>query len=163
MESKTRKRKGALVVIDSKSPVADNTTIMLYTVKIRAVDEDIPTAYFAHGASEKEVVERLISIMIDTDYENVSKGEMSEEEWKKFDDKLARLMKAPLYIDNTHEQTLPELKGKIEDLVATKGVSLCVIDHIEKVTTYGEETDVLFLLKAAAERLGITIIVIKDK
>lgn len=161
-QNENRKRKGALVVIDGKPPVADNTTIMLYAVKFRAVDEGIPTAYFGHGVSDKEVVHQLISIMLDTDYEHVAAGELNEREWKRLDEKLVRLKDAPLYIDDTPEQTLSELKEKIEDLVITKGVSLCVIDHMEKVITPGTEKDVHFSLKALAERMGIVVIVIKE-
>ena len=49
-------RKGRLVVIDRKPPMADNTTLMLYVVKLTAIDEGRPTAFFSLGTQETEIV-----------------------------------------------------------------------------------------------------------
>nr|MCR4808536.1 DnaB-like helicase C-terminal domain-containing protein [Prevotella sp.] len=79
--NKSEGRKGCLVVIDGKPPVGDNTTLMLYTVKFRAVDEKKPTAYFSLEESNQQVVNRLIAIITGIDLQKITDGTLSEDEW----------------------------------------------------------------------------------
>lgn len=155
------KRKGGLIIIDSKPPVADATdTIILYTLKLRAVDEGQPTAYFSLGLSNIEVVNRLISIVAGIDQKAIDGGTLSAEEWKTLDQKLPALLDAPLYIDDTPEMTLAEVKGKIIDLIG-KGVKFVVIDNAQKLIADGMATDaILSDINESAKTIGYTVIAV---
>ena len=159
------KRKGVLVIIDDKPPVADNTTLMLYTVKLRAVDEQKPTAYFPLNRSDVEVVNQFLAITTGIGVEKISAGQLSDDEWDLVNQKLPLLMDAPLYIDATTKMTLKELKRKAEELSTEKGVSLMVIDHAQMMTVDGMPANshrILANIKAIAENLCITIIAVLD-
>ena len=153
------KRKGVLVIIDGKPPVADNTTLMLYTVKLRAVDERKPTAYFSLDRSNVEVVNQLIAITTGIDIEKISAGQLSDDEWVLMDEKLPALMDAPLYVDDTQCVTIESLKDKLT-MLTEKGVTLAVIDNASQMTANAET--LTGDIKAIAEQLGITIIAIMD-
>ncbi len=158
-------RKGCLVVIDSKPPVSDNTTLMLYTVKFCAVDEKKPTAYFSLEESNQQVVNRLIAIITGIDLQKITDGTLSEDEWLLLDEKLPMLIDAPLYIDDTPALSLANLKKRIKNLANQNGVRLAVVDHLQELTDDGQPANVHRIeadLKSIAEELGITIIIILD-
>lgn len=152
------KRKGVLVIIDGKPPVGDNTTLMLYMVKLRSVDERKPTAYFSLVESNIQIVNRLIAIQTGIDHEKIVSGQLGDEDWKQVDEKLPQLMDAPLYVDDTECVTIDSLRDKLAGLATTNGVTLAVIDNVSQMTANAET--VTDDLKAVAEQLGIAIIAI---
>lgn len=157
-------KKGCLVVIDSKPPVGDNTTLMLYTVKIRAVDERKPTAYFSLEESNRQVCNRLIAIITGIDLQKIADGTLSNDEWLLVDEKLPQLIDAPLYIDDTPALSLANLKRRITNLAKDNGVCLAVIDRLQELTDDGHPADVRRIeadLKAIAEELDVTIIAVQ--
>ena len=159
------KKRGALVVIDQKPPVGDNTTLMLYTVKLRAVDECKPTVFFSPRLSNVQVVNRLISIITGIDPGTIQSGQLNDSEWKLIDEKVPQLLGAPLYVDDTPELTVDELRQKLAGLVKDSGVRMAVVDHMQDLTDGGQPANVHrteACLKAIAEDLGITIFAVKD-
>jgi len=164
--SNASERRGALVVLDQKPPVGDNTTIMLYAAKLRATDEQKPTAYFSLGTPSIKVVNRLLAITTGISQEKIDSGQLDDKEWKQLDERLPQLTSAPLYIDDTPAMPIAELKQKLTDLLETAGVRLAIIDHAEQLTAKGQPADTAYITahaKAIAEQLGITIITILDK
>ena len=148
VRNKSEGRKGCLVVIDGKPPVGDNTTLMLYTVKFRAVDEKKPTAYFSLEESNQQVVNRLIAIITGIDLQ-----------------KITMLIDAPLYIDDTPALSLANLKRRVTNLAKDNGVRLVVVNHLNELTDDGTPTNAHRIeanLKSIAEELGITIIAVQD-
>lgn len=154
------KRKGVLVILDGKPPVGDNTTLMLYTVKLRAVDEGKPAAYFSLAETNVQVVNRLIAIATGIDQEKITDGQLSESEWKLIDEKVPALMDAPLYVDDTADLTTDDLRYKLAGLATTKGVTFVVVDSVSRMADDAET--VTDHLKAIAEALGITIVAIME-
>ena len=151
--------RGRLVVIDSQPPVADNTTLMLYTVKLAAVDEGRPTAYFSLGTQNTEIVNILVSIITGIGLQKIESGRLSAEEYRKIDEKLPSLRDAPLYIDDTEGLTLDWLDGRLTDLATENGVKFAIIDHVRRL---GGDAETVPAIKAVAERLGITVIAVMD-
>jgi replicative DNA helicase len=151
--------RGRLVVIDSQPPVADNTTLMLYTVKLAAVDEGRPSAYFSLGTQNTEIVNILVSIITGIGLQKIQSGRLSDEEWALLGEKLPSLNDAPLYIDDTEGMTLDWLDGRLTDLATENNVTFAVIDHVRRL---GGDAETVPAIKAVAERLGITVIAVMD-
>lgn len=157
---------GHLVVLDTKPPLGDNTTIMLYGAKLRAVDEQKPTAYFSLGTPSDKVVNQLLAITTGISQEKIDSGQLDEEDWKLLGKRLPQLISAPLYIDSTPAMPIAELKQKLADLLENTGVKLAIIDHAQQLTAKGQPADTAYITahaKAVAEQLGIVIITIVDK
>ena len=163
--NKSEGRNGCLVVIDSKPPVGDNTTLMLYTVKFRAVDEQKPSVYFSLEESNQQVVNRLIAIITGIDLQKITDGALTDDEWLLMDEKLPMLIDAPLYIDDTPALSLANLKKRMNNLANQNGVRFAVVNHLQELTGDGQPANVHRIeadLKSIAEELGITIIAVQD-
>ncbi len=158
-------RKGRLVVIDTKPPVADNTTLILYTVKLRAVDEQEPTAYFSLEESIQEVCNQIIAFITGIDQQKITDGTLNAEEWVLLDEKLILLQDAPLYIDDTPALSMANFKRRVTNLAKENSVRLVVVNHLQELTGYGQPANLHRIcadIKTLAEELGITIIAIQD-
>ncbi len=158
-------RKGHLIVIDSKPPVADNTTLMLCLVKLRAVDEQEPTAYFSPEEPVREVCNRLIAIITGIDLQKIADGSLDADEWLLLDERLPLLQDAPLYIDDAPGLSMDSLKRRVTNLAKDNGVRLVVVNHLNELTNDGTPTNAHRIeanLKSIAEELGITIIAVQN-
>lgn len=164
-----KQKKGALLIIATQPPVGDNTTLMLYMVKMTAVDNNIPAAIFTPNMANTQTVNRLVAITTGIGYEKIAAGTLEMEDWKTLDENLPHIVNAPLYVDDTQVQTMAELQSKITDLVTAHGVRLVVIDHLDEICADGlvfddERARLDYLsrsLKALAEELTITIIAVE--
>ena len=164
-------KNGALLVVDERPPVGDNTTVMLHVVNDAAVKGHVPAAYFSPGElSNVQVVNCLIAINTGIDSQTINDGTLSREQWKKLDAELPKLVGAPLYVDDTPEIALSDLMKKITDLAKDKGVRLVVVNPLNQVVEDGLVfTDGLTCLdyttahlKALAGNLGITIFAVAE-
>lgn len=161
--------KGVLLTIGNESPVADNTTIMLYMVRMAALEDHTPTAYFSPGLSKVEVVNRLLSVVTGIDRSHIETGTLSDEQWIQLDSKLPLLMGAPLYIDDTPEIELDDLNRKVKKLAKENGVRLVVVNPVSMMTVANQPFAdarqridyITTSLKAIAEELGITVFAVE--
>jgi replicative DNA helicase len=165
------RKNGALLVVDERPPVGDNTTVMLHVVNDAAVKGHVPAAYFSPGElSNVQVVNRLIAINTGIGIQTITDGTLSREQWKKLDAELPKLMGAPLYVDDTPEPTLGDLSAKIAGLARDKGVRLVVVNPVNMIMGDGQKFDdaqdrtdhVTAGLKTLAEDLGITVIAVAE-
>lgn len=154
-------RRGVCMVIEQTPPAGDNTTIMIHMVRQMSVDEREPSAYFTSTLSNVQLCNRLIAAATGVSLEKISAGQISEEEWALIDKRLPRIMEAPLYIDDTPETTLADLRQKIRGLVDKHGVRLIVADHI-RISDITNRHLVLSALRTVADELAVAIIAIED-
>lgn len=160
--------KGVLLTVDEQPPVGDNTTIMLHLVNEASVKGRTPTAYFSPGMPNTQVVNRLIAINCGIDHKDIEAGTLSDEDWKKLDALLPRLLGVPLYIDDTPEMSLSALEGKVRALARDHGIRLVVVDSVSSLEVKRLLNDALprteaitSALKRLAEDLGITIFAVE--
>jgi replicative DNA helicase len=162
-------KKGVLMTIGDQPPVADNTTIMLYMAREVAVKEHTPMGYFSTCMGNVEVVNRLLAIITGIDREKFATGMLDESDWKALDERMPKVLEAPLFVDDTQMPVLAELLAKIKALVNDHGVSLIIVNTTANVVVDGKTFDsdqahleyINAALKALAEELCITIIAVE--
>ncbi len=155
------KHRGVCMVIDQTPPMGDNTLIMLHMVRQMSVEEREPSAYFTSRLSNVQLCNRLIAVVTGISQDSIDAGTLTTDEWQKLDDALPRITEAPLYLDDTPEMTLAELRRKLRGLVDEHGVRLIVADHI-RLTDVTKRHGVLAALKTVAEELTVAIIALED-
>jgi replicative DNA helicase len=90
------------------------------------------------------------------------------EEWQVLEQSVGRIVKAPLYIDETPGITLTEFTAKAKRLVREKGVKIIFVDYLQLMhsgkpqvggfSKVQEVTDISNTLKTTAKELNIPII-----
>ena len=113
-----------LIVIAGR-PEVGKTSFALLMARYIAVDENIPLAYFSLDLSNVQLVSRLL------DAEKIQRPD----EWKRLDKDVNVLMDAPLYVDDTQEMSLADIRTKVQELVHQHNVQIIIIDNLQLLNT----------------------------
>lgn len=155
------------LVIVAGRPGMGKTAFVVTMARNMAVNFKIPVAFFSLEQSAIELVERLLIAESGINPKKIkgSDRSMTDKEWKQLDDKIADLMEAPIYIDETPGLSISDFRAKARRLV-TAGVKVIIIDYLQLMTGSKElrgnrEQEVAEIsrsLKGVAKELGVPVI-----
>ena len=158
-------QKSDLVIIAAR-PAMGKTAFVLSMAKNMAVDYKIPCAIFSLELSDVQLVNRLIVNVTRITGDKIKNGTLENHEWEQLNNKVNDLLQAPIYVDDTPQLSVLELKTKARRLVKEHGVQIIVIDYLQLMTAegmnfYSREGEVSLIsrsLKGLAKELDIPII-----
>lgn len=132
---------GTLIILAAR-PGMGKTAFALSIAKNIAVDFHKPVAVFSLEMSGAELAMRLISNMAEISGERLKKGDrMTEKERDIMASRVEPLNDAPLFIDDTPQLTIFELRAKCRRLKQQHpDLSLIVIDYLQLMQAGGEMT-----------------------
>ena len=115
------------------------TALALAMARNAAVDFGVPTAYCTLESSTLELTDRLIVAETGLTMKQLEGREtMNAEDWLQMETSLAKLAKAPLYIDDTpskapRDYRLGEFQAQADELVNEKKVELVFVDNLQDI------------------------------
>ena len=142
------------------------TAFVLSMAKNIAVDQNIPCAIFSLEMSDVQLVNRLIVNVTRITGDKIKNGTLEDHEWEQLNNKVNVLLNAPIYVDDTPQLSVLELKTKARRLVKEHNVQIIIIDYLQLMTAegmnfYSREGEVSLIsrsLKGLAKELDIPII-----
>ena len=158
-------QKSDLVIIAAR-PAMGKTAFVLSMAKNIAVDQNIPCAIFSLEMSDVQLVNRLIVNVTRITGDKIKNGTLEDHEWEQLNNKVNVLLNAPIYVDDTPQLSVLELKTKARRLVKEHNVQIIIIDYLQLMTAegmnfYSREGEVSLIsrsLKGLAKELDIPII-----
>jgi len=160
-------QKGNLVIIGAR-PSMGKTAFALNMARNAAVTFDVPTAFFSLEMADIELSDRLIAAESGISSEKLrGRRNMDSDDWAQLENALTKLVKAPLYIDETPGITITEFTSKAKRMVREQGVRLIFVDYLQLMhgssvqqQTYREQevSAISNALKATAKELKVTVI-----
>lgn len=162
-------QKSDLVIIAGR-PAMGKTSFALSIAKNIAVDYREPVAFFSLEMNNVQLVDRLISNVCEIEGKKIMNGQLSRDEWDRFDKRLSKLTGVPLFIDDTPGMSIFELRTKARRLVREKGVKLIMIDYLQLMNASGarfgnrqeEVSTISRSLKGLAKELDIPVIALSQ-
>lgn len=158
------------LIIIAARPSMGKTAFALCMAKNIAVTQRIPTGFFSLEMSNMELVNRLISNVCGIQNDKLRSGQLTDAEWEQLDIKIEELQDVPLYIDDTPNMSVFELKTKARRMVREKGVKIIMIDYLQLMNASGssfgsrqeEVSTISRTLKGLAKELNIPIIALSQ-
>jgi replicative DNA helicase len=133
------------------------------------INRNIPIAIFSLEMSKEQLVCRIQSILSEINVSKIIKKQLTDIEIDHIDKKCLGLLKAPLYIDDTANISLMELKTKARKLVRENKVRMIVVDYLQLMRsglkTNNREQEIAEIskgLKAIAKELNIPVIALSQ-
>jgi replicative DNA helicase len=133
------------------------------------VKQKIPVAFFSLEMSKEQVVGRIQSIMSKVNVSKIIKKQLDYDEIGVVINKCLELQDAPLFIDDTPNISLMELKAKSRKMVRESGVKMIVIDYLQLMRsgmkTLSREQEVAEIskgLKTIAKELNVPVIALSQ-
>ena len=159
------------LIILAARPSMGKTAFVLNLARNAAVDFNVPVAIFSLEMPSIQLAKRMMVSETKLNADKFKGGEkIAEWEWKQLDIQLKRLVKAPIYIDDTPSLPIMEFRSKVKRLVKQKGVKLVVVDYLQLMQGPAElrgmrEQEVAAIsrmLKATAKELNVPIVALSQ-
>lgn len=120
---------GNLVVIGARPAVGKS--VLGLTFARNAANNGVPTLLISLEMSTREVMHRLLAAEAGVPLDHITKGACSDYDWDRLAGATARVIDAPLFIDDTPNLGLPQIRHKLATLKRHNGVGLLVVDYLQ--------------------------------
>lgn len=158
------------LVIIAGRPAMGKTSFALSIAKNISVDLREPVAFFSLEMNRVQLVNRMISNVCSISGTKILNGDLTQDEWERFDNNINKLMGAPLYVDDTPGLSVFELRTKARRLVREHQVKIIMIDYLQLMNANGmrfnsrqeEVSTISRSLKGLAKELDIPILALSQ-
>ncbi|MDF7819187.1 replicative DNA helicase [Runella sp. MFBS21] len=159
------------LIILAARPAMGKTAFVVSSLRNAAVDFGMPVAIFSLEMSAVQLVNRMISAEAELDSEKLKKGNLAPHEWTQLHQRIDRLMRAPIYIDDTPALSILELRAKCRRLKQQHDIQMIVIDYLQLMQGDGgkgggnreqEIASISRALKNLAKELNVPVIALSQ-
>jgi replicative DNA helicase len=119
------------LIIVAARPSMGKSALMADFALSAAVRQGAPAVIFSLEMSRHEMVQRFLSSEAKVDSQRLRRGTLQEQDWTRLSAALGRLAEAPVFIDDSANVTLMEIRAKCRRLKAKHGLGLILIDYLQ--------------------------------
>lgn len=155
---------GKLISINGR-PAMGKTALMNNAALAFAAEYNITSAIFSLEMSDKQIINRIISIISGLPSEVIKSDCIAESEQALLDNVWHSFKTLPLYIDDTLKLSLYDFKQKCSKLTHEDRLKIVFIDYLGLMDDVKHAKDYAMLmkeLKEFASKTGITIFVLEQ-
>jgi replicative DNA helicase len=136
----------------------------------RNISENLPVAIFSLEMSKEQLVQRLLACEAEIESNYLRTGRIAANQWERLGQAFGILSGLPIYIDDTPNQTVMQMRSQVRRLQAEKGgkLGLVLIDYLQLMEGSGSENRVQELsritrsLKGLARELNVPVIALSQ-
>jgi replicative DNA helicase len=125
---------GQLILIAAR-PALGKSTVALDFARAAAIKHNQPTVFFSLEMGRSEIAMRLLSAEASVPLHAMRKGTLESRDWTTIASTRGRINDAPLYIDDSPNMTLVEIRAKCRRLKQTVGLKMVIIDYLQLMTS----------------------------
>ena len=146
-----------------------NSTLGLDIVRSASIRHNLASVIFSLEMSKTEITMRLLSAEAGIQLQHMRKGTMREEDWTRLASTMGRVSEAPLFIDDSPNMSLMEIRAKCRRLKQRHNLKLVVIDYLQLMSSgkrvesrQQEVSEFSRALKLLAKELEVPVIAISQ-
>jgi replicative DNA helicase len=126
---------GNLVILAAR-PSMGKSALGLCIAANLAVRHDVPVALFTLEMSKSEVTQRMMCSEAKVESQRLRNGRLAPDDWPRLTAACDRLMKAPIYVDDTGSTTIMEVRSKARRLKSREPrLGLIIVDYLQLMTS----------------------------
>ncbi|MFM5905929.1 MAG: replicative DNA helicase [Micrococcales bacterium] len=159
---------GQLIIIAAR-PAVGKSTLALDIARHAAIRSDKATIFFSLEMGRTEIAMRMLSAETSIPLQNLRKGTVENQDWTRIVSVRTSLNSAPLYIDDSPNLTLVEIRAKCRRLAKQMNLKMIVIDYLQLLTSgkkvesrQQEVSEFSRALKLLAKELNVPVIAISQ-
>ncbi|MBR3493418.1 MAG: replicative DNA helicase [Bacteroidales bacterium] len=162
-------QKSDLIILAAR-PSMGKTAFALNLARNAAVNFNRPVAFFSLEMSSVQLVTRLISTETSLTADKLRSGDLAEYEWQQLNTKVTPLTDAPIYIDDTPQLSVFELRAKCRRLKQQHDIQMVFVDYLQLMTAKGDKglnreqeiSTISRSLKSLAKELEIPVLALSQ-
>ena len=159
---------GQLVIVAAR-PAVGKSTFALDIARHAALKKNQPTIFFSLEMGRSEIAMRMLSAQSGIYLQSMRKGTLTEGDWSKLAAVRGDINDAPLYIDDSPNMSLVEIRAKCRRLAQQVDLKMVVIDYIQLMTSgkkvesrQQEVSEFSRALKLLAKELNIPVVALSQ-
>ncbi|MDA8551908.1 replicative DNA helicase [Aquiluna sp.] len=159
---------GQLVIVAAR-PSVGKSTFALDMARNAAIKQNKPTIFFSLEMGRSEIAMRMLSAQSGIYLQSMRKGTLNEGDWAKLAGVRGQINDAPLFIDDSPNMSLVEIRAKCRRLAQQVDLKMVVIDYIQlmssgkKVESRQQEvSEFSRALKLLAKELNIPVVALSQ-
>lgn len=158
------------LIIAAGRPAMGKTSLCLSIARNIAAYHKLPVAVFSLEMSKEQLVYRLLSSEVQIETGRLRSGRISQAEWEPLGHAISNLSQLPVFIDDTPNVSILEMRSKVRRLQAENGgaLGLVLVDYLQLMESSGSDNRVQELsrvtrgLKGLARELNVPVIALSQ-
>lgn len=146
-----------------------NSTFAIDIARSAAIKHNMTTAIFSLEMARNEIALKILSAEATLNLQDLRKGTLQDEQWGKIASTMGKLDSAPLFIDDSPNMSLMEIRAKCRRLKQKHDLKLVVLDYLQlmssgkKVESRQQEvSEFSRALKLLAKELDVPVIALSQ-
>jgi replicative DNA helicase len=124
------------LVIAAARPSMGKSALAICIAAHLAVRHGTPVALFTLEMSKAEVTQRLMCSEAKVESQRLRTGKLAPDDWPRLTAACDKLMKAPIYVDDTSSVTMMEIRSKSRRLKSKEPkLGLIIVDYLQLMTS----------------------------
>lgn len=125
---------GQMIVVAAR-PGMGKSTLGLDFMRSCSIKNHQSSIVFSLEMSKSEIVMRLLSAEAKIKLADMRSGRMTDDDWTRLARRMSEISEAPLYIDDSPNLTMMEIRAKARRLAQKADLRLIVIDYLQLMTS----------------------------
>ncbi len=159
---------GQMIVIAAR-PAMGKSTLGIDFVRSASIKHQMASVVFSLEMSRNEIAMRIIAAEASISMGKLRNGDMQEADWQRLAQAQSRMQEAPLFIDDSPNMSLMEIRAKCRRLKQRNDLKLVVIDYLQLMTSgkrvesrQQEVSEFSRALKLLAKEIEVPVIAISQ-
>ncbi|CAN5630126.1 replicative DNA helicase [soil metagenome] len=125
---------GQMIILAAR-PAIGKSTLGLDLARSAAIKHGLTTAIFSLEMTRNEITMRLLSAEARVALHHMRSGTMTDEDWTRLARRMSEVAEAPLFIDDSPNMTMMEIRAKCRRLKQRHDLRMVVVDYMQLMTS----------------------------
>ncbi|MEV2278477.1 replicative DNA helicase [Nocardiopsis sp. NPDC049922] len=159
---------GQLVIIAAR-PAMGKSTLALDFARAASIKHEMTSVFFSLEMGRNEIVMRLLAAEARVALHTMRSGQMTDEDWARLARRMGEVASAPLFIDDSPNMSMMEIRAKCRRLKQQHDLKLVVVDYLQLMSSPGrvesrqqEVSEMSRSLKLLAKELEVPVIALSQ-
>ena len=157
---------GQMIVIAAR-PALGKSTLALDLARAASVRHGLASVIFSLEMSRNEITMRLLSAEARVPLHSMRTGQMGDEDWTRLARRMSEVVEAPLFIDDSPNMSMMEIRAKCRRLKQRHDLRLVIIDYLQLMSSprkvenrQQEVSEMSRSLKLLAKELDVPVVAV---
>ncbi len=159
---------GQMIVLAAR-PAVGKSTLGLDVARSAAIKNNMATCIFSLEMSRNEITMRLLSAEARVPLHHMRTGRLTDDDWTRLARRMGEVSNAPLFIDDSPNMSMMEIRAKCRRLKQRNDLKLVIIDYLQLMSSgkrvesrQQEVSEFSRAIKLLAKELEVPVIAISQ-
>lgn len=157
---------GQMIIVAAR-PAMGKSTLALDFCRSASIKHGMASVIFSLEMTRSEIAMRMLSAESGVWLSKMREGSMEGQDWQRISQTMSKVSTAPLFIDDSPNMAITEIRAKCRRLKQTNDLQLIVIDYLQLMTSgkkvesrQQEVSEFSRQLKLLAKEIGVPVVAV---